>query len=267
MTRIPASLIITNVVTLVATLVLNGLATGLPLNGRTTGEISDSFPNVFAPAGYVFSIWGIIYVALITFTAYQATATGRASRAVQRIGWWFAISGVANSVWILFWHYGMFPATMASMIVLVASLCVIVSRIGLPKNATTKAERWMVHLPFSIYIGWISVATIANAAVTLLDLGWDGGPLSPGTWTVTLIAIALCLGVWFIVQREDLAYPSVLIWAFIGIAVKQVEPWVPEGATIASGILALFAVWRVVTWLTLPRSTQGRDIALGAVTS
>lgn len=267
MTRIPVSLMMTNVVTLVATLVLNGLATGLPLNDRTTGEISDSFPNVFAPAGYVFSIWGIIYIALITFTAYQATATGRASRAVQRIGWWFAISGIANSVWILFWHYGMFPATMASMIVLLASLCVIVSRIGLPKNATTRGERWMVHLPFSIYIGWISVATIANAAVTLLDFGWGGGPLSPGTWTVVLISIAVGLGIWFIVRREDLAYPSVLIWAFIGIAVKQVEPWVPEGATFASGLLAVVAAWRIVTWVTGPWSSQGRNIAPGVSTS
>ncbi len=267
MTRISGSMMITNVVTLVATLALNGLATGLPLNGRTTGEISDSFPNVFAPAGYVFSIWGIIYIALIAFTVYQATSAGRASRAVQRIGWWFAISGVANSVWILFWHYGMFPATMASMVILLASLCVIASRIGLPKDAMSKGERWMVHLPFSIYLGWISVATIANAAVTLLDLGWDGGPLSPGTWTVTLIAIAVGLGLWFIVQREDLAYSSVLIWAFIGISVKQVEPWVPEGATIASGLLALVAVWRVATWLAGPRSSPNRNIAPGIVPS
>ncbi|NDE06054.1 MAG: hypothetical protein EBZ89_01515 [Chloroflexi bacterium] len=178
MNRISGSMVITNVVTLVATLVLNGLATGLPLNGRTTGEISDSFPNVFAPAGYVFSIWGIIYI-----------------------------------------------------------------------------------------LGWISVATIANAAVTLLDLGWDGGPLSPGAWTVGLIAVAVGLGLWFIVQREDLAYSFVLIWAFIGIAVKQVEPWVPEGATIASALLALVAVWRIVTWLTGPRSSLNRSIAPGIAPS
>lgn len=99
--------------------------------------------------------------------------------------------------------------------------------------------------------------------MTLLDLGWDGGPLSPGTWTVTLIAIAVGLGLWFIVQREDLAYSSVLIWAFIGIAVKQAEPWVPEGAAIASGLLALVAVWRVASWLAGPRSSLNRNIASG----
>jgi len=121
--------LILNVVTLVARRVLNWLANALPLNGRTTRQISDAFPaNVFAPAGYVFAIWGVIYLGLIAFVAYQFTPAGRQSKAVRRVGGWFALSNVANALWIMFWHYEIFPATMAAMLVLLVSLRACLSR-------------------------------------------------------------------------------------------------------------------------------------------
>jgi hypothetical protein len=264
MKRVPGLLVAANAVSYVFMVVMNGLATTLPLNGRTTAEISDSFANTFAPAGYVFSIWGIIYTALLAFLGYQFTVRGRTSVAVERVGWLFVVNAVANGIWIVFWHYGMFPATMAMTGVLLATLCAIAIRIGIPARAATRADRWFVHLPFAIYLGWVSVATIANAAVMFLDMGWNGEPLTPEAWTLALISVATGIGAVMVVRRGEVAFAAVLIWAFVGIAVKQVQAeWVPEGAQAAASLLAVISVGRLIAGL-IPQA-KGRATN-GAVT-
>ena len=267
MSRLPGLVVLANVVTLALTLAMNGLANALPLNGQTTGAVSDRFPNLFAPAGYVFSIWGVIYVGLLAFAVYQATPSGRRNPAAQRVGGWFALSGIANSLWIVFWHYELFAASMAAMLVVLVSLCAIASRLGAPREAESAGDRWLVYLPFSIYLGWISVATIANAAVVLLDAGWDGAPLSPVIWTLLLLAVATGLGVWFLGRRGDPAYAAVLVWAFVGIWARQGgisgpvgETAVAQGALVAAGVLIVTAVWRVARGV-VARPTGGRGSA------
>jgi translocator protein len=251
MPRVSSPIVVLNVVTLAVTLVMNVLANALPLNGRTTGEISDGFAaNVFTPAGYVFSIWGLIYLGLIAFVGYQLTPAGRRSPAVGRVGGWFALTGVANALWIVLWHYEVFPATIAVMLVLLVALCAIVARLGYPRAARSAADRWLVFLPFSVYLGWISVATIANAAIVLLDRGWDGAPFSAAAWAVLMLAVATGLGAWMVSRRGDLAYAAVLVWAFTGIAAKQAAvAWVPHAAWAAVVVLVVLAGWRLVRGL------------------
>jgi len=242
------TLAVLNGAALVVTLVMNALANLLPLNGRTTGEISYGFSaNLFAPASYVFSVWGLIYLLLTAFVGYQATPRGRRSAAVARVGPWFASSCVANVVWVTFWHYGLFPATLAAMVVLLVSLCAVVAGLGPPRAAPSRSDRWLVYLPFSVYLGWISVATIANASIVLLDMGWDGAPLSPAVWTLVMLAVATGLGAWMVLWRGDAACGAVLVWAFVGIAVEQAAvAWVPVSAWAAAGVLVALAGWR---WL------------------
>jgi hypothetical protein len=258
MSRLPLSIVVLNVITLAITLVMNTLANTLPLNGRTTGEISDRFSaNLFAPAGYVFSIWGVIYVGLIAFVAYQLTAAGRRSPGVRLVGGWFAVSCIANSLWIVVWHYEIFPATMVAMLVLLVSLCVIVSRLGVPSAASSAADRWLVYLPFSVYLGWISVATIANASIFLLDRGWDGAPLPAVVWALLLLAVATGLGAWMVLRRGDLAYAAVLVWAFIGIAAKQADvAWVPPAAWAGVGVLVALVGWQLARGRIAGRSSR-----------
>lgn len=240
--------VVLNVATLAVTLVTNALANALPLNGRTTGEISDGFAeNLFAPAGYVFSVWGLIYLLLTAFGVYQAIPTGRRSAAVARVGPWFVLSCVANALWLVFWHYGLFPATMAAMVVLLVSLCAVVAGLGPPRAAPSVADRWLVYLPFSVYLGWISVATIANASIFLLDLGWSGAPFSPVVWTLLMLAVAAALGAWMVLGRGDAAFGAVLVWAFAGIAVEQVAVTsVSVGAWAAAGVLLALTAWRIL---------------------
>jgi tryptophan-rich sensory protein len=210
-----------NVLALLVTLAVNGLANALPLNGKLTGEISDSFPVLFTPAGYVFAIWGLIYLLLTAFAVYQALPAQRDNPRLDRIGGWFIAASLFNAAWIFLWHYEQFPLTIVAMLGLLVSLLAIYLRLEIGRSPASRAERLLVDLPFSVYLGWISVATIANAAVTLYDLGWNGGGLGPLPWTVLVILVAAGLGAAMIFLRREVAYPLVLAWAFVGIAVRQ----------------------------------------------
>jgi hypothetical protein len=228
--------IILNWVALVVTIGVNGLATGLPLGGRTTGQISDSFPVLFTPAGYVFGIWGVIYLALLGFAIFQSLPAQRNNPRLERIGYWFVASCVFNSIWIFLWQYEIFPLTILAMLGLLVSLVMIYQRLGIGLQRVSRQETWLVNVPFGIYLGWVSVATIANAAVLLYYLGWGGWIVSPVAWTVIVLLVAAGLGITLIFTRREVAFPLVLVWAFAGIYVKQAAT--PVVAIIAA-LLAL----------------------------
>ena len=160
------------IVALVATLAVNGLASSLPLNDVTTGEVSDRFDVYFVPAGYVFSIWGLIYLALIGYAVYQALPGQREDPYLHRIGYLFVLSCVANIAWLFLWHYQVFPLTIVAMLALLLFLIAMYLRLGIGRIKVGRAFKWLVHVPFSIYLGWITVATVANATSLLDYLGW-----------------------------------------------------------------------------------------------
>lgn len=234
-----------NIVSVVLVIVVNGLANALPINGQQTGEISDRFPVFFVPAGYVFSIWGLIYLGLIAFTLYQALPGQRSNDRLRRVGYWFALSCLANAAWIFLWHYNRFPLSLVVMLVILACLLMVYLRLGIGQAAASTVEKWVVNAPFSVYLGWITVATVANATSVLYDLGWGGWGVGPEAWAALMIvaATAICLGV--IVTRRDSAYALVLVWAFVGIAVKQMarSTLVGTAAAVMAVVIVVALVW------------------------
>ncbi len=233
------------VVAVIATIVVNGLANALPLNGQTTGEISDRFQVYFVPAGYVFSIWGLIYLGLAAYAIYQVLPAQRESPRLERIGYLFALSCLANIVWIFLWHYEVFVGTLVAMLALLGLLIAIYLRLGIGRAQVSRAERWLVHLPFSIYLGWITVATIANVTSLLDYLGWDGGGIAPAWWAVIMLVAATAITALVSLTRGDVAYVLVIIWAFMGIAIKHAETAL---VSITAALLVLvLAVVMVVT--------------------
>jgi hypothetical protein len=231
---------VVNVVGVIVTLIVNGLANALPLNGRTTASISDQFPVLFVPAGYVFAIWGVIYLGLIAFAVYQALPSQRTNPTLRRIGWLFAASCVANSLWIFLWHWELFPLTLLVMGALLLLLIAIYRGLDRDRAQATLAARWAVYVPFSLYLGWITVATIANATDLLSYLGWTGWPLNGEIWTVLLLLIATGIAGAVSLPRRDAAYLAVLVWAFVGIGVKQADtPLVATTAGLMAVVVAL----------------------------
>ncbi len=229
------------ILTFIVMIAANVLAEALPINGQTTAAISDSFKVVFVPAGYVFSIWGIIYLALLGFTIYQALPSKRTNPYLRKIGYLFAATNLLNAGWIVLWHFNLYLLTMLVMIALLVTLILIYLRLDIGKVKVSAAEKLLVHVPFSIYLGWITVATIANATALLKYLGWNGFGISGEIWTVILLGVGVVLAGILSWTRRDIAYALVLVWAFVGIAVKWqgVYPLVTISAFIAAGIVFL----------------------------
>lgn len=241
------------IVAVLVTLVMNGLANALPFNGQTTAQVSDKFPVFFVPAGYVFAIWGVIYLGLIAFAVYQALPRQRTNPYLRRIGWWFILSCAANSIWIVLWHYERFALTVLFMLTLLVSLIAVYVILDIGRRRVSALETWCVDIPFSVYLGWISVATVANITDFLYSTGWNGSPLAAETWAVIMLVAVLIITCAMIVTRRDIAFSLVIMWAAIGIAVKQ-------GATAsvadAAWALAIAVAAVLIATLLLPRFRQ-----------
>jgi hypothetical protein len=232
-----------NVVAYVSTLVVNYLANALPLNDLPTDVISDRFEVFFVPAGYAFAIWGLIYLGLGAFTVYQALPSQRQNPALRKIGYWYVISSVANIAWLFLWHYEQFPWTLLAMGTILTSLIVIYQRLGTGRTSVAGAERWLVRIPFSVYMGWISVATIANVTDVLDYVGWSGLGIQPEVWAVIMLGIATALALLMSLLRGDAAYILVFTWAFAAIAVKQAgTPLVANAAWAAAAVAFVLAI-------------------------
>jgi hypothetical protein len=233
-------------------IVVNTLANALPINGMDTGVISDSFPNLFAPAGITFAIWGIIYLLLGMFTFYQLGIINKkdniSTELLNKIGIIFSISSVINSLWIFAWHYQIIPISMILMIGIIVCLIKIVNAIKL-ENLSSK-EKLFVKVPFSIYFGWITVATIANATILLVSLNWNGFGIAEPIWAVIIIIIGAAIGILTILRNKDYFYGFVIIWAYFGIIIKHTSVFqsqFPSVIITAAICIALVAVADIYT--------------------
>jgi benzodiazapine receptor len=213
-----------NIVAFMFTIVVNALAGSTTLlNGKTSGEISDLYPTLITPAGFTFSIWGIIYTLLLVFTIYQMLPRNREQPFLHQIGVLFALSGMLNIVWLFLWHYELITYSVVLMFTLLSALVAIYIRLDIGKSEASLWEKVCVHLPFSVYLGWITVASIANVAAALTAVGWDGGGIGQVTWAVLVIVVALLITLTTIATRKDVAYSLVIVWALVGIMSKQIE--------------------------------------------
>jgi hypothetical protein len=231
------------------TISVNAMANILPINGIETGEVSDKYSTLFTPAGYVFAIWSVIYLGLLAYMVYQALPRERTNPRLRAIGWLYVLGNAANTIWIFFWHYEQLLVTVGLIVVLLVTLVLAYLRLAAARQVpglVSRGEFWTTHVPFSIYTGWVTVATVANVATYLVSVGWDGGFLSPAVWTVVLLLVATGLGLLFLSRWRDVAYVGVLVWAFIGIAVNQSD--IALVSWTAAGLAGLLAVLAIAAW-------------------
>lgn len=207
-------------------IIINSLANILPINGQGTGQVSDSYPNLFAPAGLTFAIWGLIYLLLAGYTLYQLGLFQK-DRSASQVNWlektrlYFSVSSIANSAWIFSWHYHLIPVSMLLMIVIL--VCLILINQAIKNQQLSIKEKIFIRLPFSIYFGWITVATIANATTLLVSMDWKGFGISEPTWAIMIIITGMLIGAVTTIMNRDLAYGLVLVWAYAGILIKHIS--------------------------------------------
>jgi hypothetical protein len=222
---------VANFLAFLGTVAINALAVTLPLNGRSTGELSDAYPNLFVPAGLTFSIWGIIYLLLGVYAVFQLVAH---RPFIDRIGWAFVFSSVANMGWIVSWHYEQVLVSFLVMLVLLACLIAIYLRLFIGRSTGSAREKWLVHVCFSVYLGWITVATVANATALLVDAGWGRFGLSEAFWAVFVICAATLITLLMLLRRGDVFHALVVLWAFLGIILKRSAAGDPTSRTVVT---------------------------------
>ena len=236
-------------------IVINSIAGASGINGIRTGDLSDQYPNFFVPAGYVFSIWGIIYIGLIAYLIWQALPKQIDNPRLQAIAPLFVLSCLANIAWLLSFHNYQFALAMLMMVVLLVLLIACYLRLGTGVTPASASETWFARVPFSIYLGWITVATVANATQWFVSMGiHDLLGIPEPYWASIMIVIASVIGLLMFLRRRDTAYLLVLAWAFAGIGTKQAAlPAVSIPAWIATVLMAVLAV--VALFMRRPAAT------------
>lgn len=206
----------TVLITFIGMVTINALANLLPINGITTDAVSNLYPTYFVPAGYVFTIWSVIYITLFIFAVYQLK---QQSSVLTSLRIPFIVSCIANGVWILLWHYGHIYLTVIAMLVLLICLLMMYLRVKDIQPTMTR-EYWFVRTPFSIYLGWISVATVANISAALYAAQWNGFSIDPQIWSSIMMCVAAGLGITMLLRHKDIAYALVIVWALVGIGMR-----------------------------------------------
>jgi len=257
---------IMSVVMFIVMVVVNALANILPINGNTTAQVSNSYPNLFAPAGFTFSIWGIIYILLGVFCLYQFgifrdKKSRLGEKTVNEIVPYFIISSVINALWIFAWQY---RVIWLSVVLIVALLvCLIkINQILHAKQYNIK-DFVSVKLPFSIYFGWITVATIANITTFLVSAGWNGFGLRPGIWMVFILLVGAIISIVTMVRNFDWVYGATIVWAYAGILYKHLSGTGFNGAypsTISTLNILLAVLIVVVIYIFIKKPLGEKNI-------
>ena len=246
-----------NFVAIVAAFGTNVAANLAPINGLNIGEISNTlFKDVLiTPANYAFAIWGVIYLGLFSFAIYQVLPNQRQNPHLRQVGYFLVGSSLAQIVWVFCFLSRWFLLSNIAMLGILLPLIIITQRLGIGKKKVSRTDKWLIQIPLSIYLAWISIATIVNTAIVLYHRGWNGWGISPQLWTVGVLILAGLLAARMSVVRADTAFVLVYLWASIAIAVRHLEQPIISG--MAGGVALLIFLLLILSHLRRPKIASG----------
>jgi hypothetical protein len=259
-----------NAVTFLGMLVVNILATSLPLNGMETGELSVALPNLFVPSGITFSIWGLIWLLLAAYlffqirTAFDRRGGGAEEGGMVRsdpyapgvVSFWFPLNMALNAGWIFAWHYQLIGLSVLIILALLVTL--IVMFLNIDKMIRRTGSQRFARVPISVYFGWVTIATIANITAFLVSVGWGGFGIPDVVWTIVVIAAGFAVNVIMLLRYQNFAFAAVAVWAFAGIVLKRIAEGTPEGPGV---VIAAIVAGVVLVVLGVVVAIQGRSMA------
>jgi hypothetical protein len=229
-------------VAIIASIIVNTLSNIFPLNGTNVGQLSNTLlaPVQITPANYAFAIWGVVYLGLIAYGMYQFQSTERHNPRLERGGYLLTIACAFQCAWIYLFLARLFPLSIVAMLGILLSLIALYQCLGIGGQNISRSEKWFLHIPISIYLGWITAATIVNVASTLYVSEWDGWGIAPTAWTVLMMGISAAIAFYVYIERHDRAYLLVIVWALLGIAIRQIgTPLIAVAGVIMSIALLL----------------------------
>lgn len=244
----------------IGVIAVNALANILPINGYNTGQISAFYPNAFVPAGFTFSIWGVIYTLLLTYTiAYtfftmQRNAPKSVIEFIDKVHSFYLLTCVLNMAWVIAWHYLQIEVSVIIMYLFLVTLIQLFLKSRPALNLLTDTQQFLLNTPFMVYLGWIAVATIANSTALLVAYQWSGFGIDPVYWSAIMIGIATFIGIVFIRKYKSIAFSVVLIWAFIGIHVSQGKTYPLLFSVTIVAILYLFLMITITLYYSFKKN-------------
>jgi len=236
---------VTILAAIIGSIVINTISNFFPPDGIDMATLSDRlFPSVqILPANYAFAIWAPIYLGLIAFGLYQAQPTQRHNPSLQRGGYLLVFACISQCAWIYLFLARLFPLSVVAMLGILVPLIVLYQRLEIGKHHVSPTEQWFIQIPISIYLGWITVAIVVNAALAFYSINWDGWGITPAIWAVITIVIATAIGTQVTIKHHDTAYMLVIIWALIAIGIRHIDtPLIAVTAAVAAIFLILFSV-------------------------
>lgn len=240
-------LAIATFIAILATLTVNILSNFFPPRGANIGEIANTTLAgvMITPANYAFAIWGLIYLGLIAYGIYQLRPSQRSHPTIQGVNILLIIACIAQIAWVYLFTMQLFWLSVVAMLAILLALIGAYLQLSIGKEKVLRDRKWLAHVPFSIYLGWISVATIVNVASALYVVNWYGWGISSANWTAIMLVVATAIGAIVAIQRADIAFTLVFIWAYIAIAIRQLNTpviWITAvlGA-IVLGLLLIFS--------------------------
>jgi hypothetical protein len=229
---------ITTLAAILGSIAINTFSNKFPPNGVNIGTLSNTLFNdvQILPANYAFAIWGLIYIGLIAFGIYQLQPAQRRSPRLRRCGYLLVLACLAQCAWIYLFLARLFPLSTIAMLGILVPLMVMYQRLGIGQQHVSRQMLWLVDIPISIYLGWISVATIVNVAIALYSLNWNGWGIASPVWTVMVMVVSATIALLMLIQRRDRAYALVIVWALIAIAIRQANTPLIVGAGVVLAI-------------------------------
>lgn len=250
-------LAIATAIAVLGAVVFNTILSRFPPGGQNVGEIANTVLSgvLITPANYAFAIWGIIYLGLFAYAIYQFHPQRRQDPKIQRVNQLLIVACIAQTIWIGLFSLQQFGWSILAMLGILVPLIGIYLALGIGRVRVSRRRRWMAHIPFSLYLGWISVATIVNVASALYASSWGGWGISAVTWTVAMIVVAAIIGEVMIYRHTDLAFTLVFVWAFVAIAVRQGD--IPAVRWIALSVAGVMLLWLALVKLGLSKRSSG----------
>lgn len=225
--------------------IANTLSNFFPIKGLNVGQLSNQlFGSVLIiPANYAFAIWGLIYIGLLAFGVYQSKPSQRLSPRLDRAGWLLVMASIAQIIWIYLFEARLFMLSLLPMLGILLPLIGMYQQLEIGTHSVSRPVQWLIHAPISLYLGWISVATVVNVAIGLYSLNWNGWNISSIAWTVAMITVSSAIALLVALRKRDPVFPLVMVWALAAIAIRQWSFAAIAGTAIVFAIGLAAVVW------------------------
>lgn len=238
----------------VGVILMNALANALPIAGRTTGDVSELYPNLFTPAGFTFSIWGVIYAGLLAYVVRVLSLRIVDELAILRVTPWWVVNALANMAWILSWHYLYLYTSLLLMLVLLFSLIRITSKLA--QVSSTSRDLKLARFVFDVYFGWITVATVANVTAVFIGVGWKGFGIAHELWMSLILVAVVVISVATYMRSATVFYVLPVLWALYGIYSKHIVEFGGEYTSVIRSVQFAFVAILVTIVFKLARKVR-----------